>query len=75
MKKIVKLCLGFLVETLRPPSLIKLAYKAIIYQMKFGSSLLKTVVVAVLTDPIIFLVTAGILLWMYIDKILSTIRT
>ena len=60
-------------ETLGLPTLIKSIYKALMYQLKFGSSFLKTVVVAVFTDPIIFFLAAGILLWFYIDDLLSVV--
>jgi len=60
-------------ETLGLPTLIKSIYKALMYQLKFGSSFLKTVVVAVFTDPIIFFLTAGALLWFYIDDLLSVV--
>jgi len=58
----------------RIPSLLKSVYKVIAYQMKFGSSFIKTVVLAVVTDPIIFLLTSGILLWMYLEEILAEIE-
>jgi len=74
VKKIAYLVFTFLVETLGLPSLLKSVYKVIAYQMKFGSSFIKTVVLAVVTDPIIFLLTSGILLWMYLEEILAEIE-
>ena len=71
VKKLPSLIFQFFLETLGLPTLIKSVYKVLIYQLKFGSSLLKTIVVAVFTDPIIFFLTAGILLWFYIDDLLS----
>ena len=73
VKKIPSLIFEFVMETLGLPTLIKSIYKALMYQLKFGSSFLKTVVVAVFTDPIIFFLTAGILLWFYIDDLLSVV--
>lgn len=74
VKKIANIVCAFLVETLGLPGLIQSAYKVLAYQMKFGSRFLKTVVVTVFTDPIIFLLTSGILLWMYLDEMLSEIQ-
>jgi hypothetical protein len=71
VKKLPSLIFQFVLETLGLPTLIKSVYKVLIYQLKFGSSLLKTIVVAVFTDPIIFFMTVGILLWFYIDDLLS----
>jgi len=71
VRKIIPLIFEFVVETLGLPTLIKSIYKALKYQLKFGSSFLKTVVLAVLTDPIIFILVVGILLWFYIDDLLS----
>jgi len=73
VKKIPSLIFEFVMETLGLPTLIKSIYKALMYQLKFGSSFLKTVVVAVFTDPIIFFLTAGALLWFYIDDLLSVV--
>jgi len=73
VKKIPSLIFEFVMETLGLPTLIKSIYKALMYQLKFGSSFLKTVVVAVFTDPIIFFLAAGILLWFYIDDLLSVV--
>ena len=73
VKKLPYLIFQFVVETLGLPTLIKSAYKMVMYQLKFCTSFLKTVVLAVLTDPIIFLLVSGILLWFYIDDLLSVV--
>ena len=73
VKKLTSIIFAFFVETLELPTLIKSIYKAIKHQFKFGSSFLKTVVVVVFTDPIIFFLVAGILLWFYIDDLLSVV--
>ena len=52
---------------------IKSIYKALVHQLKFGSSFLKTFVVTVLTDPVIFFLVSGILIWMYIEEIMSVV--
>ena len=75
VKKIASLIFVFVVETLGLPTLIKSTYKILMYQLKFGSSFLKTVVVAIFTDPIIFFLVGGILLWFYIDDLLSIVAS
>jgi hypothetical protein len=73
VRKIPSFIFEFVMETLGLPTLIKSIYKALMYQLKFGSSILKTIIVAIFTDPIIFFLTAGVLLWFYIDDLLSVV--
>ncbi|MCX7099971.1 MAG: hypothetical protein NTX38_00370 [Methylobacter sp.] len=41
-----------------------------IAQVSFGMAVL----VAIFTDPLIFILTAGVLLWMYLDEFLAKIE-
>ena len=61
----------FFVETISLPSLLKQIWKYIAASLDFVLSLSRAVLVAVFTDPLIFILTAGILLWMYLDEFLA----
>jgi hypothetical protein len=64
----------FLKEVYRLPRLIKLIYKIIVHQMGNVIGILKTLLMAIMTDPIICLLLSCVLLWVYIDDLLAMAR-
>lgn len=64
----------FFIETISLPSLIKQIWKYIAAILDFVVSFGSAVLVAILTDPLSFMMTTGILLWMYLDDFLAQIQ-
>jgi hypothetical protein len=64
----------FFIETISLPSLIKQIWKYIAASLDFVVSFGRAVLVAIFTDPLIFIMTTGILLWMYLDDFLAQIQ-
>jgi len=71
MRKFLSMIGDFFVETISLPSLLKQIWKYIAASLDFVVSFSRTVLVAVFTDPFIFMLTTGILLWMYLDEFLA----
>jgi hypothetical protein len=64
----------FFVETSSLPSLIRQIWKYTAASLDFIVSFGRAVLVAIFTDPLIFILTAGVLLWMYLDEFLAKIE-
>jgi hypothetical protein len=64
----------FFVETSSLPSLIRQIWKYTAASLDFIVSFGMAVLVAIFTDPLIFILTAGVLLWMYLDEFLAKIE-
>jgi hypothetical protein len=64
----------FFVETSSLPSLIRQTWKYTAASLDFIVSFGRAVLVAIFTDPLIFILTAGVLLWMYLDEFLAKIE-
>jgi hypothetical protein len=73
MRKFLSILGHFFVETFSLPSLLKQIWKYASASLDVVVSLGRAVLVAVFTDPLIFMLTAGILLWMYLDDFLAQI--
>ncbi len=71
MRRFLSIIWHFFVETISLPSLIKQIWKYIAASLDFVFSFSRAVLVAVFTDPLIFMLTAGVLLWMYLDDFLA----
>lgn len=64
----------FFVETSSLPSLIRQIWKYTAASLDFIVSFGRAVLVAIFTDLLIFILTAGVLLWMYLDEFLAKIE-
>jgi hypothetical protein len=73
LKKSLSILLWLLVEAFRLPGHIKSAFKVIVHQLKYGTSLLKVIVLTIISDPIIFIILAGLALWYYLEDFLDGI--
>lgn len=71
MRKLLSIIWHFFVETISLPGLIKQILKYIAASLDFVVSFGKAILVAILADPLIFILTAGVLLWMYLDDFLA----
>jgi len=71
MKKFFSMMGHFFVETILLPSLITQIWKYTAASLDFVASIGRSVFGAVFTDLLIFILTSGILLWMYLDDFLT----
>lgn len=71
MRKFLSMMGLFFVETISLPSLFKQIWKYTAASLDVVVSFGRAVFVAVFTDPLIFMLIAGILLWMYLDDFLA----
>lgn len=71
MRKFLSMMGHFFVETISLPSLIKQIWKYTAASLDFVVSFGRAVLVAIFTDPLIFMLTTGVLLWMYLDEFLA----
>jgi hypothetical protein len=74
MKRFLSMMGHFFVETISLPSLLKQIWKYTAASLDFVVSFSRAVLVAVFTDPLIFMLTAGILMWMYLDDFLAQLE-
>jgi len=74
MRKFFSMMGHFFVETSSLPSLIRQIWKYTAASLDFIVSFGRAVLVAIFTDPLIFILTAGVLLWMYLDEFLAKIE-
>jgi hypothetical protein len=74
MRKVLSMMGHFFVETISLPSLIRQIWKYTAASLDFVVSFGRALFVAVFTDPLIFMLTAGILLWMYLDEFLAQLE-
>ena len=71
MRKFLSVISAFFVETISLPGLARSTSKLISSFFGFLVSFAKSVMVAVLTDPLMFMLVGGILLYVYMDEFLS----
>lgn len=71
MNKFLSMMGHFFVETISLPSLLKQIWKYTAASLDFVVSFSRAVLVAIFTDPLIFMMTASVLLWLYLDEFLA----
>jgi hypothetical protein len=78
LKKFVLIVLTLMADALRLPSQIHSVLKVVAHQLKgstsflrYGAGFCKSIIMFCFSDPIIYLIWAGILLWTYLEELLA----